>query len=104
MHAFRVPSRFALREVILPQLYPYLMASARTGLALIWKIVLVVEFLGRSDGIGFQIHLFFQDYNMAQILSYTLLLVCLMLAIDYLIMQPLDRGAFKSSERHGRGH
>ena len=29
----------------LPQLYPYIIASARGGIALIWKIVLVVELL-----------------------------------------------------------
>jgi NitT/TauT family transport system permease protein len=38
-------------------------ASARAGLALIWKIVLVVEFLGRSNGIGFQIYLYFQLFE-----------------------------------------
>ena len=38
-----------LFKVYLPQLYPYLMAAARSGLALIWKIVLVVELLGRSS-------------------------------------------------------
>ena len=40
-----------MTKVFLPQLYPYLMASARTGLALIWKLVLVVELLGRSNGV-----------------------------------------------------
>ena len=34
-------------RVYLPQLYPYLFGAARNGLALIWKIVLVVELLGR---------------------------------------------------------
>ena len=38
-------------KVYLPQLYPYLFASARNGLSLIWKIVLVVELLGRSNGV-----------------------------------------------------
>ena len=41
-----------LIKVIFPQLYPYLMSSARSGLSLIWKIVLVVELLGRSEGVG----------------------------------------------------
>ncbi|MCG8596614.1 MAG: hypothetical protein MI785_19925 [Kiloniellales bacterium] len=30
-------------------------AAARFGLAPIWKIVLVVELLGRSNGVGFQL-------------------------------------------------
>jgi len=40
-------------KVIFPQLYPYLLSSARSGLSLIWKIVLVVELLGRSNGSWF---------------------------------------------------
>lgn len=52
--SFHMSRRRALRHVILPQLAPYLFAAARSGLALIWKIVLVVELLGRSNGVGFQ--------------------------------------------------
>ena len=37
---FRLPMRFILWRIILPQLTPYFVASARSGLALIWKIVL----------------------------------------------------------------
>eukprot|EP00903_Cladosiphon_okamuranus_P016468 g15189.t1 len=41
-------SRMAhLRHVLLPQLAPFFAVAARNGLAMIWKIVLVVEFLGR---------------------------------------------------------
>lgn len=56
-------------DVWLPQLFPYLMAATRGGLALIWKIVLVVELLGRSDGIGFQLHMAFQVFDVASILA-----------------------------------
>ena len=69
---YRVARLTTLRKVYLPQLYPYLMASARSGLALIWKIVLVVELLGRSNGVGFQLNIFFQFFDIASILAYTL--------------------------------
>ncbi|MEZ5476401.1 MAG: ABC transporter permease [Thiolinea sp.] len=52
---YRLPRWRTFRQVYLPQLYPYLFGAARNGLALIWKIVLVVELLGRSNGIGFQL-------------------------------------------------
>ncbi|MFP3441767.1 ABC transporter permease subunit, partial [Pantoea sp. SIMBA_133] len=60
-----------LREVWVPQLFPYLMAATRGGLALIWKIVLVVELLGRSSGVGFQLHMAFQVFDVAAILAYS---------------------------------
>ena len=42
-----------------PQLFPYIIAAARGGVALIWKIVLVVELLGRSNGVGLKYMSFF---------------------------------------------
>ena len=81
--------RFA--HVIWPQLWPYVVAATRNGLAIIWKIVLVVEFLGRSNGVGFQIHLYFQLFDIAHVMAYSMTFVAIMLAIDYGIVQPLDR-------------
>lgn len=67
--SFRLGSRKTFLHVTLPQLLPDLTVAARNGLSLIWKIVLVVELLGRSDGIGFQFHLFFQLFDVAGILA-----------------------------------
>jgi NitT/TauT family transport system permease protein len=80
-----------LRHVVLPQLQPFFAAATRSGVALIWKIVLIVELLGRSNGVGFQIHLYFQLFDVATILAYTLTFVLVMLLVEYLILQPLDK-------------
>jgi len=89
--AFRLGRIQTLRHVVLPQLSPYVMAAARSGLALIWKIVLVVELLGRSDGVGFQLQLFFQLFDVPAILAYTLAFVAVVQAIELVILQPLER-------------
>jgi NitT/TauT family transport system permease protein len=88
-----------LRHIILPQLQPYLAAASRSGIALIWKIVLIVEFLGRSNGVGFQIHLYFQLFDVAAILAYALSFVALMLLIELLLVQPLERHATRWRRR-----
>lgn len=75
----------------LPQLYPYILAAARNGLALIWKIVLVVELLGRSDGIGFGIYNHFQFFDIPGILAYALTFMGFMFAVDVLIFKQLER-------------
>ena len=90
---FRFPPWRRFRHVVLPQLAPYLAAASRTGLALIWKIVLVVELLGRPNGVGFQIHLYFQLFDVEAILAYALSFVAVMLAIEKFAMQPLERRA-----------
>lgn len=87
---FRFSRWQTLKHVVLPQLQPYFAAATRSGIALIWKIVLVVELLGRSNGVGFQIHLYFQLFDVATILAYTLFFVFIMLLVEYLILQPLD--------------
>ncbi len=80
-------------DVWLPQLFPYLMAATRGGLALIWKIVLVVELLGRSDGIGFQLHMAFQVFDVASVLAYSLAFIAVVQLIELALLQPLERRA-----------
>jgi NitT/TauT family transport system permease protein len=80
-----------LRQVVLPQLAPSFIASARAGLALTWKIVLVVELLGRPNGIGFQIRTFFNTFDIASILAYSLAFIAVVLAIETFILQPIER-------------
>jgi len=80
-----------LRHVVLPQLTPYFLAASRSGLALIWKIVLVVELLGRSNGVGFQIQIYFQLFDVTMILAYTLAFILVVQAIEWLGLQPLER-------------
>ncbi len=80
-----------LHKVYLPQLYPYLFAAARNGLALIWKIVLVVELLGRSNGVGFQLGNYFHFFDIKGILAYTFAFAALILALEALALRPLER-------------
>lgn len=89
--AFRMSRISRLRHVLLPQLWPFIAASTRNGLAIIWKIVLVVEFLGRSNGVGFQIHLYFQLFEVGYVLAYAFSFVGVMLAIEYLLLQTWER-------------
>ena len=88
---FRVDRRTTFLRFFLPQLYPSIMAAARGGIALIWKIVLVVELLGRSNGVGFKLHEFFQLFDIAAVLAYTLAFVVVMMAVEYGVMAPLER-------------
>ena len=89
--SFNLSRTKILRHVVLPQLFPFVLASARSGLALIWKIVLVVELLGRSDGVGFQLYTYFQLFDVASIFAYTLAFVAVVQIIELAGLQPLER-------------
>lgn len=90
---FRLGRVKTLRHVVLPELAPFLLAAARSGLALIWKIVLVVELLGRSNGVGFQINVFFQFFDVASILAYTIAFVIVIQMVEWLLLRPIERRA-----------
>jgi NitT/TauT family transport system permease protein len=88
---FRMSAWNRMRHVVLPQLAPYLAAAARSGLSLVWKIVLIVELLGRPNGVGFEIGVAFQLFDVTRILAYALAFIAVMLAIETLLVQPLER-------------
>jgi NitT/TauT family transport system permease protein len=91
--SFQLSRAKTLRHVVLPQLFPFVAAAARSGLALIWKIVLVVELLGRSNGVGFQLYTFFQLFDVTSIFAYTLAFVAVVQIIELAVLQPLEAKA-----------
>ncbi len=80
-----------LRHVVLPQLAPYIAAATRSGLSLVWKIVLVVELLGRPNGVGFEINVAFQLFDVALLLAYALPFAAIMLMVEAFMLQPFER-------------
>ena len=79
-----------MRKIYLPQIYPAFMAASRSGLSLIWKIVLVVEVFGRHNGVGFQLHSYFQNFDITSIFAYTIAFVTIVLAIEIIILRPTE--------------
>lgn len=79
-----------LRHVTVPQLAPFLAAAARSGLSLVWKIVLVVEAFGRSNGVGYRLAIAFQEFDVVTILAYALTFIFIVQLIEFVVLQPLQ--------------
>ena len=88
--AFAFTRGRAFRHVVLPQLAPYIAAAARSGLALIWKIVLIAELLGRPNGVGFEIGVAFQLFDIPLLLAYALSFGVVVLVIETVLVQPFE--------------
>ena len=88
---FRLGRWRRFRHVVVPQLAPFVLVATRSGLSLIWKIVLVVELLGRSDGVGFKLQLYFQLFDVPHILAYAFAFAAIVQAIEWGLLQPLER-------------
>lgn len=88
---FRLSAWRRFRLIFMPQLTPYVLAAARTGLSLIWKIVLVFEVLGSDGGVGYRVSVMFQFFDIAGILAYTTSFILLVLAFEYGVLRPVER-------------
>ena len=89
--ALRLSPLRRLRLITLPQLLPFILAAARTGLSLIWKIVLVFEVLGSDGGVGYRVSIQFQFFDITGILAYTTAFILVVLAFEYGLLRPLER-------------
>ena len=55
--------------------------------------MLVVELLGRSNGVGFQLGLYFQMFDVTSILAYSLAFIVVVQLIEWGLLQPLEQAA-----------
>jgi NitT/TauT family transport system permease protein len=92
--AYRAERLRVVRSVIAPQIAPTIFASARFGLGLVWKTVLFVELLGRSDGIGYQIEFYFQLFNMGEVLAHAVLFLVIMLMLEMGVLSAIEKRFF----------
>ena len=83
-----------LARVLLPQVLPFIMASVRMGLGIVWKIAVLVELIGRPNGVGFKLFYWYQLADMAQVLAWTLLFTLIMLAIELGILKRIEQRLF----------
>lgn len=90
---YELPWGARMRHVVLPQLAPFFAVAARNGLALVWKIVLVVELLGRPNGVGYQLYVYFQQFDVATILAYAFGFILVVQAIELALLEPWERRA-----------
>lgn len=89
--AFKIARRRVVRDIVLPQLLPYLLAGSRFGFALGWKVVVLSEVFGLSSGIGYMINRSFSNYSLLNVLAWTISFSLLMGLFEYGALRPLER-------------
>jgi NitT/TauT family transport system permease protein len=88
--AFRARRRLVLRHVVMPQLLPFVMAGTRLGLALAWKIVVLSEMFGLSNGIGYQLNVNFSRFSLSGVMAWTIAFTMFMAAVEFLMLKPIE--------------
>ncbi|WP_424813188.1 ABC transporter permease [Roseococcus sp. YIM B11640] len=84
-------SRWArIRYVLLPSIVPFLLGGVRLAFSLAWKVIVLVELFGLSDGVGYQLNSEFSAQNVAGVLAWTLIFWVVMATIEFGVMQGLE--------------
>jgi NitT/TauT family transport system permease protein len=78
-------------DVILPQLVSHILAAIRYGLGLAWKVVVVVEMFGLSNGVGYQVVRGFNIFSMKAVLAWAITFLVVMIVIEFGIIGWLER-------------
>jgi NitT/TauT family transport system permease protein len=89
--AFRASTYSRVVDVILPQLLSHLLAAVRYGLGLAWKVVVVVEMFGFSNGVGYQVVRGFNVFSMKSVLAWAITFLIVMIVIEFGIIGSLER-------------
>lgn len=92
-NVFRFSPWSKISQVIIPQLVPNIFAATRYGLGLAWKVVVVVEMFGTSNGVGYQVIKAYQIFSMDSVIAWTITFVVAMIVIEYGIINFLERRA-----------
>ena len=93
--AYHRPRLLVWRRVVLPQLLPYFIGTARGALSLAWKMVVLAELLGRTDGVGYMIYFYFQLFNMKGVLAYGLAMMIILALLDFGFVLMMRRATFR---------
>ena len=89
--SFHLPFGMKLREIYVPHIFSYVFPSWIYALNTSWKLVVMVELLSTSEGLGATLAIARAQLDTAVTMALILLLICIMLVVEYGILQPIKQ-------------
>ncbi|MFG1463353.1 ABC transporter permease [Xanthobacter sp. DSM 24535] len=96
---FRMSKAKVLTKIYLPTILPLFFAGARLAFGFGARVSIVAETLGASSGIGYRLRQAADLVQTDQVFAWTLTLVALMIALESIVLKPLERHLFSWRER-----
>jgi NitT/TauT family transport system permease protein len=90
-HVFRFTRRTLLWRIWLPLLYSFLITGCRLGFSIAWKVIVLAEIFGMSNGVGYQLNAQFSSQNVEGVIAWTLAFWLAMLVVEHALFAPLER-------------
>ena len=82
------------RRIYIPHLLSYIFSSLRNLFGMTWKVAVIAEVFGISNGVGSRVRFWFLQGNIAEVLAYAVLFIGVVLVIEYAILNPIQHRAF----------
>lgn len=98
---FRMSRLQVMQKIYLPTILPPFFSAARLAFGFGARVSLVAETLGASSGIGYRLRQAADLVQTDQVFAWTLTLVALMIALEALILKPLENRLFRWKKRAG---
>ena len=92
--SFGASQRQIWQAIYLPHLLSYVFASLRHLFGMTWKVAVIAEVFGISNGVGSRVRFWFLQGNIDEVLAYSVLFIGVVLVIEYLILSPIQKRAF----------
>jgi NitT/TauT family transport system permease protein len=89
-YVFKLSGRDKIVHIWIPSLIPHLIGGSRIGLSLAWKVIVLVELFGLSNGVGYQLNSEFSSQNVAGVLAWTIVFWAVMTAMEYGVLRTLE--------------
>jgi NitT/TauT family transport system permease protein len=89
-YVFRLSKPDKIIHIWIPSLIPQLISGSRVGLSLAWKVIVLVELFGLSNGVGYQLNSEFSSQNVAGVLAWTIVFWAVMIAMEYGVLRTIE--------------
>jgi len=99
-HSFGVSSYRRLRHLILPAITGYVFAGLRFAVIVGWNGVLLAEWFGSADGVGWRTRYWYDAARYQGFVGWVLLFLVIIILIDQWILAPMERRAFRWRDVH----
>jgi NitT/TauT family transport system permease protein len=94
-NAFKMGRWKSARHIIVPALIPFTVTAATHGISLGWRLVVLAELFGGSNGIGFQMRDAFSRFQIRNELAWALFFIVFALILDRAVLAPVSKRALR---------
>lgn len=93
--AFQVPLVRRVRHLVIPAVTGYLFAGIRFAIIIGWNGVLLAEWFGAAEGVGWRTRFWYDANRYRGFVGWVILFILFIVLLDRLVLTPIQRRAFR---------